>query len=310
MSFRATLVRAGAKRWKAIVLGLGQADRRVWSEVKPCSGPAADGDRPVPDRAPAWPRALRLEVPGPIVVFMRRGIANATVVGTVPSSSLRTLGDGATLVVSLETAQRWFGGPGQVDRVRVFADTAAHRNALKPEIAKALPARLVVQEPVLQGQSADEIVGSSEMANPVRGAGLGDGHVHYLEHPADELQRAALAILGDAGHRRDIAADRPAGGRRGAVVRVPRGAVGHPRRSGPGHRAQPRDGAAAPDARHRQSADVLAGTEGDPLRGMRGTGRGAGGGLDGFAPVETSLPRWLELRGSSRSAWIGIPFTC
>ena len=80
------------------------------------------------------------------------------------SGSLLALGDGATLVVSRKTAQRWFGAGGQVDRARHFVDTAERHESLKAEIAARLPHSLVVQEPASRLRLADEILRSSELA--------------------------------------------------------------------------------------------------------------------------------------------------
>jgi len=169
MMFRATSVRAAGKRWKTLVLGLDADAPEAWSRLELTAGhlPAEAGQSLI-DASLA--QSLRLEMPGRLVVLTRLGTATTTVVGAVSSSSLRTLGNSATLVVSLKTAHRWFGAGGQVDRVRVFVDEAERRESLKAEIAARLPDRLVVQEPASQLRLADEILRSSELALQFAGA--------------------------------------------------------------------------------------------------------------------------------------------
>jgi putative ABC transport system permease protein len=169
MMFRATIARAAGKRWKTLVLGLDVDALEAWSGLELTAGQLpAEGGQSLIDASLA--QSLRLEMPARLVVVTRRGTATTTVVGTASSRSLRTLGNGATLVVSMKTAQRWFGAAGQADRVRVFVDEAERRESLKAEIAARLPDRLVVQEPASQLRLADEILRSSELALQFAGA--------------------------------------------------------------------------------------------------------------------------------------------
>ena len=165
--FRATTVRFAGNSWRTLVAGLGdeigclvavEADRRPTAahagEALVESGQAA---------------SLRLEPEQSVTVLARRGTASLTVVGTVSAASLRELDEGASLVVSLETAHRVFGIPGQVDRIRVQTDTAVRRDELQAELSRRLPAHLSTQAPVGRMRLADELLRSTELALAVCG---------------------------------------------------------------------------------------------------------------------------------------------
>lgn len=166
--FRATTVRYAGNSWRTLAVGLGD-DTVAWSRLKLTGGrlPRAAGEALL---EAGQADSLELKPEQTVTVLARRGTATLNIVGTVSAPSLRELGEGASLAMSLETAQSVFGVSSQVDRIRIQAATPERRDQLQDEIGRLLPAHLKIQAPAGRLRLADELLRSTELALQFAGA--------------------------------------------------------------------------------------------------------------------------------------------
>lgn len=161
--FRVTSAHVEGKRWRTMVLGLGEQSSPAWSRLELASGrlPEAKNEAMI-DASVA--QSLGLELPQQITVLAKRGTVKLDIVGAIAPASLREYGEGITLVLPLAAVQRIFGLPGQVDRIRLFVNAREDCNTVQQQLSGRLPADLMVRAPVNRVRLADEILRSTELA--------------------------------------------------------------------------------------------------------------------------------------------------
>jgi len=105
MLLQGTWAHFQGKRWQTMIVGLDDVSSPAWSRFKLIDGRLPKrGSEALVDAGVA--ASLHLKPQQEIVVLARRGVTKLTVVGTVPSASLREYGAGTTVVVPLAFVQK------------------------------------------------------------------------------------------------------------------------------------------------------------------------------------------------------------
>ena len=160
--YRPTLLRVGEKRVREIAVGVDAARLVEIGMLELASGRACvAADEVVIDAALA--ASLGKRVDDEIIFFARRGVRRMTVVGIAVPESVRWFGEGAGVVVDIESLEEMSGALGLVDRVRVALGEGADRKAFVEAAGRALPEALVAEIPAGRASMAEDVMHSADL---------------------------------------------------------------------------------------------------------------------------------------------------
>lgn len=155
--------------FRGLILGVPVDEPAAWASMDITAGRGCEKEGEVVMSA-ELAEGLGAGVDDRLLILTRDGPQFVTIVGLVRSSSLRELTPGVSLVIPLSEVQDSFHITGEADRVRVLIADIEQRAAAQAEIAKRLPANLIVQLPVQQMELAKSILLSTELALQFAGA--------------------------------------------------------------------------------------------------------------------------------------------
>ncbi|MEX0819596.1 MAG: ABC transporter permease, partial [Pirellulaceae bacterium] len=158
---RYTIVYIEDRKVKAQAMGIVPERDRLVRDYEIVSGRMfAAGSEIVLDAT--FARGLKLQVGDTLRMLTRGGLKTSEIVGVVNPRSGSAVTEGGLLYMSLGLAQSRFKLPGEIDTVQIVLDEATDVEAAQADVAKLLPVGLVVRQPTMRSQLAEETMVATE----------------------------------------------------------------------------------------------------------------------------------------------------
>jgi putative ABC transport system permease protein len=166
---RATMARAGGKKFRTVLIGLPLADNHAWDALSLVDGnPVTKSGQAVLSADIA--KSLGVKLGSKVTVLTRRGPKSTTIVGIADSGALAAFAPAASLAMPLDDVQSNFQLKDEVDRVRVLLASTDDRDAVQTAVAARLPQTLSVQTSSTPSEMIDSTLRSTELALRLAGA--------------------------------------------------------------------------------------------------------------------------------------------